>query len=41
MTEAAVEKHVASIFHKLELGDAPLSIAACVRVLTHLRGSSD
>ena len=31
VTEAAVEKHVTSIFHKLELGPRRPSTAACSR----------
>jgi DNA-binding NarL/FixJ family response regulator len=39
VTEAAVEKHVTSIFHKLELGHAPTEHRRVRAVLTHLRGS--
>jgi DNA-binding NarL/FixJ family response regulator len=41
VTEAAVEKHVTSIFRKLELGSAPTEHRRVRAVLTHLRGSSD
>jgi DNA-binding NarL/FixJ family response regulator len=41
VTEAAVEKHVTSIFRKLELGHAPTEHRRVRAVLTHLRGSSD
>ena len=41
VTEAAVEKHVTSIFRKLELGQAPTEHRRVRAVLTHLRGSSD
>jgi DNA-binding NarL/FixJ family response regulator len=40
VTEAAVEKHVTSIFRKLELGQAPTEHRRVRAVLTHLRGSS-
>jgi DNA-binding NarL/FixJ family response regulator len=39
VTEAAVEKHVTSIFHKLELGHAPTEHRRVLAVLTYLRGS--
>ena len=39
VTEAAVEKHVTSIFHKLELGHAPTEHRRVRAVLTHLRAS--
>src|SRR4051812_4369537 len=38
--EAAVEKHVTAIFHKLELGRAPTEHRRVLAVLTCLRGSS-
>jgi DNA-binding NarL/FixJ family response regulator len=41
VTEAAVEKHVTSIFRKLELGSAPTEHRRVLAVLAHLRGSSD
>ena len=41
VTEAAIEKHVTSIFLKLELGHAPTQHRRVRAVLTHLRGSSD
>jgi DNA-binding NarL/FixJ family response regulator len=41
VTEAAVEKHVTSIFRKLELGQAPTEHRRVRAVLTHLRGSSN
>jgi len=41
VTEAAVEKHVTNIFHKLELGRAPSEHRRVRAVLAHLRGSSD
>jgi DNA-binding NarL/FixJ family response regulator len=40
VTEAAVEKHVTSIFHKLGLGPTPTEHRRVRAVLTHLRGSS-
>src|SRR3954449_11446133 len=40
VTEAAVEKHVTAIFHKLELGRAPTEHRRVLAVLTYLRGSS-
>ncbi len=40
VTEAAVEKHVTSIFRKLELGQAPTEHRRVRAVLTHLRGAS-
>jgi len=39
VTEAAVEKHVTGIFHKLELGQAPSQHRRVLAVLTYLRGS--
>jgi DNA-binding NarL/FixJ family response regulator len=41
VSEAAVEKHVTRIFHKLELGHTPTEHRRVRAVLTHLRGSSD
>jgi DNA-binding NarL/FixJ family response regulator len=41
VTEAAVEKHVTSIFRKLELGSAPTEHRRVLAVLTQLRGASD
>ncbi len=41
VTEAAVEKHVTSIFRKLELGHAPTEHRRVRAVLAQLRGSSD
>jgi DNA-binding NarL/FixJ family response regulator len=41
VTDAAVEKHVTSIFRKLELGDAPTEHRRVRAVLTHLREASD
>jgi DNA-binding NarL/FixJ family response regulator len=38
VTEAAVEKHVTSIFHKLELGPTPTEHRRVTAVLTYLRG---
>jgi DNA-binding NarL/FixJ family response regulator len=40
VTEAAVEKHVTAIFHKLQLGRAPTEHRRVLAVLTYLRGSS-
>jgi DNA-binding NarL/FixJ family response regulator len=40
VTEAAVEKHVTSIFHKLGLGPTPTEHRRVRAVLTHLRGSA-
>ena len=39
VTEAAVEKHVTSIFHKLQLGQTPTEHRRVLAVLTYLRGS--
>jgi DNA-binding NarL/FixJ family response regulator len=39
VTEAAVEKHVTGIFHKLELGQAPTEHRRVLAVLTYLRGT--
>ena len=39
VTEAAVEKHVTGIFHKLELGQTPTDHRRVLAVLTYLRGS--
>jgi DNA-binding NarL/FixJ family response regulator len=41
VTEAAVEKHVTSIFRKLELGQAPTEHRRVRAVLAQLRGASD
>jgi DNA-binding NarL/FixJ family response regulator len=41
VTEAAVEKHVTSIFHKLGLGPTPTEHRRVLAVLTYLRGSDD
>jgi DNA-binding NarL/FixJ family response regulator len=41
VTEAAVEKHVTGIFHKLGLGPTPTEHRRVLAVLTYLRGSSD
>jgi DNA-binding NarL/FixJ family response regulator len=41
VTDAAVEKHVTGIFHKLELGPTPTEHRRVLAVLTYLRGSSD
>src|SRR3954451_20508282 len=41
VSEAAVEKHVTSIFRKLELGSAPTEHRRVLAVLTQLRGASD
>jgi DNA-binding NarL/FixJ family response regulator len=40
ITEAAVEKHVTRIFHKLDLGATPNEHRRVLAVLTYLRGSS-
>jgi DNA-binding NarL/FixJ family response regulator len=39
VTEASVEKHVTSIFHKLGLGPTPTEHRRVLAVLTYLRGS--
>jgi DNA-binding NarL/FixJ family response regulator len=39
VTEAAVEKHVTGIFHKLGLGQTPTEHRRVLAVLTYLRGS--
>jgi DNA-binding NarL/FixJ family response regulator len=39
VTQAAVEKHVTGIFHKLELGQAPTEHRRVLAVLTYLRSS--
>jgi DNA-binding NarL/FixJ family response regulator len=39
VTEAAVEKHVTGIFHKLELGQEPTEHRRVLAVLTYLRDS--
>lgn len=41
VTDAAVEKHVNRIFHKLELTATPRGHRRVLAVLTYLRGSSD
>jgi DNA-binding NarL/FixJ family response regulator len=41
VTEAAVEKHVTSIFRKLDLGQAPTEHRRVRAVLAQLRGASD
>jgi DNA-binding NarL/FixJ family response regulator len=41
VTEAAVEKHVTSIFHKLSLGKTPEGHRRVLAVLTYLRHSPD
>jgi DNA-binding NarL/FixJ family response regulator len=40
VTEAAVEKHVTGIFHKLDLGPTPTDHRRVLAVLTYLRGGS-
>jgi DNA-binding NarL/FixJ family response regulator len=40
VTEAAVEKHVTGIFHKLDLGTAPTDHRRVLAVLAYLRGSA-
>jgi DNA-binding NarL/FixJ family response regulator len=40
VTEAAVEKHVTSIFHKLGIGPTPTEHRRVVAVLTYLRASN-
>ena len=39
VTQAAVEKHVTSIFHKLELDPGAMEHRRVLAVLTYLRGS--
>jgi DNA-binding NarL/FixJ family response regulator len=39
VTEAAVEKHVTGIFHKLGLGPTPTEHRRVLAVLTYLQGS--
>jgi DNA-binding NarL/FixJ family response regulator len=39
VTEAAVEKHVTCIFHKLDLGQTPTEHRRVLAVLTYLRGA--
>jgi DNA-binding NarL/FixJ family response regulator len=41
VSEAAVEKHVTRIFHKLGLGPTPTEHRRVLAVLTYLRGSSN
>jgi DNA-binding NarL/FixJ family response regulator len=41
ITEAAVEKHVTSIFHKLELAPAAGEHRRVLAVLRYLRGASE
>jgi DNA-binding NarL/FixJ family response regulator len=41
VTEAAVEKHVTSIFQKLELGTTPTEHRRVLAVLTYIRDSAD
>ena len=41
VTDAAIEKHVNRIFHKLELSATPSGHRRVLAVLTYLRGSSD
>jgi DNA-binding NarL/FixJ family response regulator len=40
VTDAAVEKHITHIFHKLGLGPTPTEHRRVLAVLTYLRGSS-
>jgi DNA-binding NarL/FixJ family response regulator len=40
VTEAAIEKHVTSIFHKLELGATPTGHRRVLAVLTYLRNAT-
>jgi DNA-binding NarL/FixJ family response regulator len=40
VTEAAIEKHVTGIFHKLGLGPTPTEHRRVLAVLTYLRGAS-
>jgi len=40
VTEAAVEKHVTGIFHKLDLGGEPTDHRRVLAVLTYLRSSA-
>jgi DNA-binding NarL/FixJ family response regulator len=40
VTEAAIEKHVTAIFHKLELGPTPTEHRRVLAVLTYLHGSA-
>jgi DNA-binding NarL/FixJ family response regulator len=40
VTDAAVEKHITHIFHKLELGATPTEHRRVLAVLTYLRGSA-
>jgi DNA-binding NarL/FixJ family response regulator len=39
VTEAAIEKHVTHLFHKLHLGPTPTEHRRVLAVLTDLRGS--
>jgi DNA-binding NarL/FixJ family response regulator len=41
VTEAAVEKHVTGIFHKLDLGPTPTEHRRVLAVLTYLRSSAN
>jgi DNA-binding NarL/FixJ family response regulator len=41
VTDAAIEKHVTRIFHKLGLGPTPTEHRRVLAVLTYLRGSSN
>ena len=41
ITDAAVEKHVTSIFHKLGLGPTPTEHRRVLAVLTYLRDAGD